>query len=88
MRSEIYHILRRTLGVVLVAAAAAKGWHLLTEPVASADIWSNRAFLILTVEFEIVLGIWLVSGLFKKAAWLASIAGAQEGKTVASLFND
>lgn len=61
------------LGLLLLTAAVMKGWQLLTEPVANKDIFSNRAFLIFTVEFELALGIWLISGLFKKAAWLSAL---------------
>lgn len=64
----------KLLAIVLLTAAVLKGWQLLTEPVANNDIWSHRPFLILTVEFELALGIWLLSGLFKKAAWLAAIS--------------
>ncbi len=67
-------IVLKLLGILLLTAAVLKGWQLLTEPVANNDIWSYRPFLIFTVEFEIALGIWLVSGLFKKAAWLAAIS--------------
>lgn len=66
-------IVLRVLGILLLTGAILKGWQLLTEPVANSDIWSYRPFLILTVEFELVLAIWLLSGLFKKAAWLASL---------------
>lgn len=66
-------ILLRLLGILLLIAAALKGWQLLTEPVANNDIWSYRPFLILTVEFELALAIWLLSGLFKKAVWLVSL---------------
>jgi thiol-disulfide isomerase/thioredoxin len=63
-------ILLKFLGILLLAAAVMKGHQLLTEPAANADIWTNRAFMILTVEFELALGIWLLSGLFKRLAWL------------------
>lgn len=66
-------IVLKLLGILLLTAAVLKGWQLLTEPVANNDIWSYRPFLILTVEFEIALAIWLLSGLFKKAAWLATL---------------
>jgi len=68
------NIVLRLLGILLLAAAVLKGWQLVTEPVANSDIWSYRPFLILTVEFELGLAIWLLSGLFKKAAWLAALA--------------
>ncbi|MBW7989259.1 MAG: hypothetical protein FVQ84_04480 [Planctomycetes bacterium] len=67
------NIVVKILAIVLLAAAVLKGWQLLTEPVANNDIWSYRPFLILTVEFELALAIWLLSGLFKKAAWLAGL---------------
>jgi len=66
-------IVLKLLGILLLTAAILKGWQLLTEPVANNDIWSYRPFLIFTVEFEIALGIWLLSGLFKKAVWLAGL---------------
>jgi len=66
--------------IVLLIAAGSKAWQLLTEPVANNDIWTSRPFLILTVEFELALGIWLLSGLFKKAAWFT-------GLTCFSLFS-
>ncbi|UCG49940.1 MAG: hypothetical protein JSU94_09175 [Phycisphaerales bacterium] len=66
-------IIMRLLGVLLLAAAVLKGWQLLAEPVANKDIWTYRPLLVLMVEFELALGIWLLSGLFKKAAWLAAL---------------
>ena len=66
-------IVLKALGILLIIAGALKGWQLLTEPVANNSIWSYRPFLILTVEFELALGIWLLCGLFKKAAWLAAL---------------
>ena len=67
------NLLLKALGILLLTAAILKGRQLLTEPVANNDIWSYRPLLILTVEFELGLGIWLLSGLFRKAAWLASL---------------
>jgi hypothetical protein len=67
------NVLLKALGLLLLTAAILKGRQLLTEPVANNDIWSYRPFLILTVEFELALAIWLLSGLFKKAAWLVSL---------------
>ena len=64
----------KLLGVLLIIAAVLKGCQLLTVPMANNDIWSYRPFLILTVEFELALAIWLLSGLFKKAAWLAVLS--------------
>jgi thiol-disulfide isomerase/thioredoxin len=68
------NVILKLLGILLLIAAVLKGWQLITEPVANNDIWSYRPFLILTVEFELALAIWLLSGLFKKAAWLVAIS--------------
>ena len=67
-------IVMKLLGILLLTAATLKGWQLLTEPMTNNDIWTNRTFLIFTVDLEIALGIWLLSGLLKKAAWLATIS--------------
>lgn len=74
MKLSANDIVLKLLGLLLLTAAALKGYELLTDPVANADIWSNRYFLIFTVEFELALAIWLLSGLFKKLAWLAAVA--------------
>jgi hypothetical protein len=66
-------IVIKLLGLLLMTAAILKGWQLLTEPIANKDIWTNRAFLIFTVEFELALGIWLLSGIFRKLAWSAAL---------------
>jgi len=63
----------KLLAMVLLAAVVLKGRQLLTEPVVSSSIWSSRPFLIFQVEFELALGLWFLSGLFKKAAWLAAV---------------
>lgn len=69
----ISNILLKVLGILLLTAALLKAYQLLNEPTANNDIWTNRSFLILTVEFELALGIWLLSGLFKKLAWLTTL---------------
>jgi len=63
----------RLLGILLLVAGALKGWQLVTEPAATHDLWSYRPLLILQVEFELALGLWLLSGLLPKAAWLVSL---------------
>lgn len=73
MREKVSNLVLKALGMLLLLAAVLKGYELLTVPVADSDIWSNRYFLIFTVEFELALGIWLLSGLFKRAAWLVAL---------------
>jgi hypothetical protein len=73
MREMGLKFVLRGLGLLLLTAAVLKGHELLTTPMANTDLWSNRYFLIFQVEFELALGIWLLSGLFKRAAWLAAV---------------
>jgi hypothetical protein len=62
------------LGLVLLIAAAFKGYQLSTEPTLEKGLLSSRWFLILEVEFEIAFGLLLLSGLYRRLAWLAAIA--------------
>ena len=66
-------VVLKALGLLLLTAAVLKGHELLTVPVANKDIWSWRPFLIFQVEFELAMGIWLLSGVFKRLAWLAGL---------------
>ena len=76
MRQQIglTDIVLKVLGLLLLTAAALKGHELLTVPVANKDLFSWRPFLIFQVEFELAMGIWLLSGLFKRLAWLATLS--------------
>lgn len=73
MKLSASDIVLRLLGVLLLVAAVLKGWQLMTEPVANNSIWTMRWFLILQVEAELFLGVWLLSGLFRKLAWLVGL---------------
>src|SRR5437868_5604700 len=57
-------VLRTGVGVVLLTAAATKGYELATGPVLDGGFWSSRWLLSCVVEFELGLGLWLVSGLY------------------------
>lgn len=64
-------------GVILIVAAFLKAHQILTEPVISKGFWESWAFFVIQVPLELGLGIWLISGLFRKAGWLlATIAFA------------
>ena len=53
-------IAMRFLAAVLLTAAVLKAWQLPAEPVANTDIWVYTVLLILTVEFGLALGTWLL----------------------------
>jgi len=44
---------------------------LATEPTAGRDLFSHRGFLRAWIEVELILSLWFVSGLARRAAWLA-----------------
>ncbi|MCX5647508.1 MAG: DUF1573 domain-containing protein [Planctomycetota bacterium] len=66
--------MRTALGLLLLVAAALKTHQLATEPVPGEGLLSSRGFQIVWVEGEILLGLWLVSGLARRAAWAAALA--------------
>jgi hypothetical protein len=67
-------VLRVLVAILLLAAAGLKAHQLATEPTAEGDLWSHRWFLILWVEVELALGLWLASGLARRAAWGVALA--------------
>ncbi|MBN1787977.1 MAG: hypothetical protein JW806_06240 [Sedimentisphaerales bacterium] len=72
---KAYVIVMWIAGLFLLVAGAMKVHQLLTEPIISEGFWESWAFFVIQVPLEIGLGIWLICGLFRKAAWLlATIA--------------
>lgn len=57
-------------GGFLIIASALKINQLLTEPIISKGFWESWEFFLIQIPLELGLGIWLVCGLFRKAAWL------------------
>jgi thiol-disulfide isomerase/thioredoxin len=60
-------------GLLLIGASALKAQQMLTEPIVSKGLWESWGFFLVAVPLEMALGIWLVSGLFRKAAWLMGV---------------
>ena len=65
--------IRVVLGLLLLTAAALKGWQLATEPTAEKGLLTSRWSLIVGVEAEFLLALWLLSGLYRQAAWRAAL---------------
>ncbi|PKL50373.1 MAG: hypothetical protein CVV39_01580 [Planctomycetes bacterium HGW-Planctomycetes-1] len=60
-------------GLVLLFATAMKIHQLLTEPIISKGFWESWEFFLIQIPLELGLGIWLISGLFRKAGWLLAL---------------
>jgi thiol-disulfide isomerase/thioredoxin len=60
-------------GLVLIVASALKAQQMLTEPIVSKGLWESWVFFLIAVPLEMSLGIWLISGLFRKAGWLLGV---------------
>lgn len=61
-------------GALLIVAAILKAHEVLTVAIPSwqeKGIWESWEFLLVQIPAEFALGVWMVSGLFRKAAWLA-----------------
>ncbi len=64
----------RLLGVLLVVAAALKAWQFLADHTPPDDLVEAffRVFTVFEICFEVLIGLWLVSGLWKK--WAVRVA--------------
>ncbi len=60
-------------GLVLIVATVLKIHQLLTEPIISKGFWESWEFFLIQIPLELGLGIWLVCGLFRKAAWVVAV---------------
>ncbi|MEN6386307.1 MAG: MauE/DoxX family redox-associated membrane protein [Phycisphaerales bacterium] len=60
-------------GLVLLIASILKIQQLLTEPVLSKGFWESWVFFLIQIPLELGLAIWLLSGLFRKVAWLLGL---------------
>jgi hypothetical protein len=59
----------------LAVAAALKGYELFAAPPSETSLWTSRGFRIAVIEAELVLGLWLLSGLWRRGArWAALVA--------------
>ncbi len=65
---------RVALGLLLLAAAGMKVHELLTYPTFGSGWLDARWAQIAVVEFELFLGLWLLSGLFPRLLWSAAVA--------------
>lgn len=96
-RRWLYPVVSRLLGVLLIAAAASKGYGSVVSVPSGDDLWDNRWFVTGLISFEAALGWWLVLGVFPCATrrvaqvcfaifCCVSLAGAVAGKKSCGCF--
>lgn len=69
-------IIMTLAGLLLIVAAILKFHELLTVCIPSwrtnpLGFWESYEFFLIQIPLEFALGVWMVSGLFRKAAWIA-----------------
>src|SRR5881628_1491027 len=74
-RRLLHLVVSKSLGCLLLAAAGLKIYGLGVTPVGPIGIFSAPAFQVGLIEFEILLGLWLISGLNPVGAWITAILG-------------
>jgi len=65
-------VLSVVLGLFLLVTAGLKIHGLYTDPYSEESILLTPRLLVAVIEVEIVLGLWLLSGLVPRAAWCSS----------------
>jgi hypothetical protein len=71
--SQWFAIVRIVLGVLLLATAGLKLYGLSVTSVPPVGWFSQPWVQLAVVEWELVLGIWLLSGVYQRLCWLATI---------------
>ena len=69
-----YTLVQKVLGVILIAASLLKAYELATEPTLSDGLFDSRWVQVCLVEFELLFGLWLLSGIVPNLAWTIALA--------------
>jgi hypothetical protein len=64
-----FDVLRGLIGLLLLLAASLKAYQLATEPVVGTGLLESRWLLIGVIEWELLLGLWLLSGVWLRVSW-------------------
>jgi hypothetical protein len=71
--ANFYKVIRVSVGVFLLTAACLKAHGLFTDPLAQDSLLFTPRLLIATIEIEILLGLWMLSGWAARASRLAAL---------------
>ncbi len=73
MNNKMNHAVMILTGSVLIVASFLKVHLMTTQPIVGDHLWEQWEFFLIQVPLVLGLGIWLVSGLFRKAGWILGI---------------
>ena len=73
------------ISAILLTSAFLKTQELASHTLAPGDMFQNRWLILVVVEWEFVLAAWLISNVFKRAAWLA-VTGTFSGFLAVTFF--
>lgn len=73
------------VSAILLTSAFLKAQELASHTLAPGDMFQNRWLILTVVEWEFVLAAWLISNIFKRAAWLA-LTGTFSGFLAVTFF--
>jgi hypothetical protein len=68
-----FHVVRVVLGLFLLVAAGLKTHGLALDPVDPDSFFASPRLILATVEIEVLLSLWLLSGWSPRAAWVAAL---------------
>ena len=68
-----YNLLRLAVALLLLTAAALKGYDLANRPVVGSGLLESRWLLIGVVEMEILFSLWLLANIWPKLTWTAAL---------------
>ncbi len=68
-----FEAVRVALGVFLLAAGGLKAHGLTLDPLSQDSFLSSPRVLIATIQLEVLLGLWLLSGWSQRGAWRVSL---------------
>lgn len=75
LRLHPFEVVRFVFAGLLLTAAGLKAYQLATEPTAETSLLTSRWFLLLVVEYELALGLWLIAGLgLMTTRWIAIVS--------------
>lgn len=74
LRGTCYRYLGVILGLLVLVAAALKAHDLIGNRTIASGVFSSRTVLLIIVEVEFFLGLWLLTGLYPRSSWRVAFA--------------